>query len=92
MSQSVIQAGTPVNLTASGNVTTKNTTLIGFYVNSTTVGTLQLKKGGSGGTAIGGVITPTTGWNPYPAVIPGGLYALIAGTALDVTFFVEDAS
>jgi hypothetical protein len=80
--------GTTVNLTATGDVIlTTNCILLGFYVNSTTSGTLVLRKGGSGGTVLGGTITPAIGWHKFPAGCRGGLHATIANT-LDVTFFV----
>lgn len=83
-----IEYGTAVNLTGTGNViATTNCILLGFYVNSTTGGTLVLKKGGSGGTALGGTITPAIGFHRFPASCLGGLHATIANT-LDVTFFV----
>ena len=76
------------NMTASGDVVaSENTALLGFYVNSTNAGTLVLTAGGSGGTALSGTITPAIGFHPYPAYAASGLYATIAGTALDVTFF-----
>lgn len=84
------QVGTPVNLTATANVCTKNCALLGFYVNSTNAGTVQLRKGGAAGTILGGVITPAIGWNPLPALCPDGLHATIGGTALDVTFIVQE--
>lgn len=84
----VTESGDSINLTATGDVTTKNAALIGFYVNSTSAGTLVLKKGGSGGTALGGTITPDIGFHPYPCVATGGLHATIAGT-LNVTFFYK---
>lgn len=82
------ESGMPVNLTATGDVTTKNCRLLGFYVNSTTSGTIVLKRGGSSGTAISGTITPAIGFHRFPANCPGGLYATI-GSTIDVTFFVE---
>lgn len=81
--------GIPVNRTATGDViATTGCCLIGFYVNSTTGGTLVLRKGGSGGTVLNGTITPAVGFHPFPATCQGGLHATIGGTALDVTFFV----
>lgn len=63
-------------------------TMLGFYVNSTTSGTIVLRNGQtSGATAIGGTITPAIGWNFYPVTCPLGIYATIGGT-LDVTFIV----
>lgn len=86
--------GIPVNLTSTADVYTNAASggnddclLIGFYVNSTTGGTLVLKKGGSGGTALCGTITPAIGFHRFPASCPGGLHATIVNT-LDVTFFI----
>lgn len=89
MSTPHIEYGNCVNLTATGDVVaTVDCKLIGFYVNSTSTGTLVLKRGGSGGTAISGTITPAIGFHRFPASCPGGLHATIANT-LNVTFFVE---
>ena len=83
----VFEGGNYKNITATGAVTTVGCQLLGFYVNSTTGGTVALKDGGSGGTVIGGTITPAIGFHRYPATVgAGGLYATIANT-LDVTFF-----
>lgn len=83
-----IQVGQAYNKTSTGDVVaTTNCILLGFYVNSTTGGTVALKRGGSGGTALGGTITPAIGYHAYPARCPGGLHATIANT-LDITFFV----
>lgn len=81
-----IEAGDATNITATGNVTTKDCRLLGFYVNSTSSGTLVLKRGGSGGTALCGTITPAIGFHRFPAACPGGLHATI-GSTLNVTFF-----
>ena len=83
------QSGTPVNLTASGAIGLSPGTLIGFYINSTTAGTIVLLDGGSTGTEISGTIVPAIGWHTFPAEFASaeGPYATIAGTALDVTFF-----
>ena len=87
MSQPVAEVGGYKNITASGAVSTGACQLIGFYVNSTTVGTLILKDGGSGGTAMSGTITPAIGFHRFPANVGTSLYATIGGSALDVTFF-----
>ena len=79
------KSGTPINLTASGAVTAGAGDLLGFYVNSTNVGTLIIKDGGSSGTAISGTITPDKGWHFYPVSVAGELHATIANT-LNVTF------
>lgn len=90
MSQFSVQAGTTVNITATGDVTTADCALIGFYVNSTNAGTLVLRKGGSSGVAISGTITPAIGYHAFPALCPGGLHATKAGTAINVNFFVVE--
>jgi hypothetical protein len=77
------------HLTASGAVCASRGRLAGFYINSTNVGTLILKDGGSSGTAITGTITPAVGWNSLPVDFETSLYATIAGSALDVTFCLE---
>lgn len=90
MSTQTIETADPVNLTATGNVVaTRDTNLVGFYVNNTSTGTLVLRKGGSGGAAISGTITPGIGFHRFPAFCPGGLHATIGGSSLDVTFFVS---
>ncbi len=76
------------NMTATGDVSTDTGALIGFYVNSTSSGTLVLRRGGSGGTAISGTITPAIGFHRFPARCVGGLHATIANT-LNVTFFYD---
>ena len=83
-----VESGTPINATGTGTVSVVSGTLLGFYVNNTTSGTLVLRVGSNGtssGTAICGTITPAIGWNRYPAYCPSGLHATIANT-LDVTF------
>ena len=79
--------GSYKNITGSGAVTTNTGALLGFYVNSTTGGTLVLTDGGVSGTAITGTITPAIGWHFLPVGFgkSGGLYATIANT-LNVTF------
>ena len=83
-----VESGTPINLTGTATVSIVAGTLLGFYVNSTTAGTLVLRVGAAGaasGVAISGTITPGIGWHRYPAYCPAGLHATIANT-LDVTF------
>ena len=89
MSQAV-ESGTPINATGTGTVSKVDGTLLGFYVNNTTSGTLVFRignagAGGTGSTVVCGTITPAIGWNRYPMYCPGGLHATIANT-LDVTF------
>ena len=83
-----VESGTPINITGTNTVSIASGSLLGFYVNSTTGGTLVLRIGSNGtsaGTAISGTITPGIGWHSYPAYCPSGLHATIANT-LDVTF------
>lgn len=86
MSLPVADVGFPKNVTGTGAITTGPCQLIGFYVNNTSSGTLVLRDGGSGGTAISGTITPAIGYHRFPAFIGTSLHATIANT-LDVTFF-----
>ena len=65
MAQPTVETGGVKNLTASGAISTGPCNLIGFYVNSTTSGTLIIKDGGSSGTALGGTITPAIGFHRF---------------------------
>jgi len=87
MSAPVAEVGGYKNITATGAVSTGACQLIGFYVNSTTAGTLVLRDGGASGTVMSGTITPAIGFHRFPANVGTSLHATIAGTALDVTFF-----
>ena len=87
MSAPVAEVGGYKNITATGAVSTGACQLIGFYVNSTNAGTLVLRDGGASGTVMSGTITPAIGFHRFPANVGTSLYATIAGTALDVTFF-----
>lgn len=81
------ETGSYKNINATGAVTTFPGMLLGFYVNSTTAGTLVLRDGGASGTVMDGTITPAIGFHRFPASFgAGGLHATIANT-LDVTFF-----
>lgn len=82
----VIESGIPVNLSASGAISGESCNLMGFYVNSTSSGTIVIKNGGSGGDAVSGTITPAIGFHAFPASLGKGAYATIGGT-LNVTFF-----
>lgn len=87
MSMAVAPVGQAVNLSATAAVTTGACQLIGFYVNSTSSGTLVLKDGGASGTALCGTITPAIGFHHFPANAGTSLHATI-GNTLNVTFFV----
>ncbi len=82
----VQQSGTPVNLTGSGAVSLVSGSLLGFYVNSTTAGTIVIRNGGASGTAISGTITPVIGFHAFPAYMTSTCYFTIANT-LNVTAF-----
>lgn len=80
--------GGPVNRTSTGQVKTGGGAILGFYVNSTTGGTLVLHDHASAASgAITGTITPAIGWHPFPLKFSQGLHIVIANT-LDVTFLV----
>lgn len=81
--------GTPVNLAASGQILAGPGKILGFYVNSTNAGTLRISDALTATTPyLGAAATPAIGWHQYPANLSTGGYVTIAGTALDVTFFV----
>ncbi len=92
MSNFTVEAGTPFVVTASGVVgaTTGGGTLIGFFCNSTSSGTVVIRDGGSagsGGTAVSGTITPSAGtFYRFPAVLATNLNITVANT-INVTFF-----
>lgn len=69
------------NLTATGTLE-GNVKLVGFYVNSTTGGTLALADGTS---ALTGTITPAVGFHWFPYESNTSIVATIANT-LNVTF------
>lgn len=90
MSALVAEVGNAVNLTATGTIAPRTVQLLGFYVHSTSSGTIVLRRGAggtSGGTAIGSTITPAVGYHKFPMDCPEGAHATIGGT-IDVTFFV----
>jgi len=80
------QGGFPIRLTATGQVLAVPGMLIGFYVNSTTAGTLILSDSLSASNPISGTITPVIGMQWFPSIHLVGIFATIGGT-LDVTFF-----
>lgn len=81
-----LEVGSYTNLTASANVKSGQGAMIGFYVNSTTSGTIRFYDDASTGTttSITGVITPAIGMNYLPVCFSNGLNAVIANT-LNVT-------
>ena len=79
--------GTAINATATGTILGSQGRLIGFYVNSTSSGTVVLRDGGSGGRVLCGTITPAIGFHWFPAAFSKDLHFTEGGT-LDITFFV----
>lgn len=86
-----VNSGIPINLSASGAVSLTPTQMLGFYVNSTSSGTINFKDGGSGGTAICGTITPAIGWHAFPASFTSntGAYFTIVSGSINVTVFTH---
>jgi len=84
-----VESGTPINKTATAQVSPVAGTLLGFYINSVGIGaTLVLSHGAAaGGAAISGTITPLIGFHELRAFCPTGVFATIAVAAMDVTFF-----
>lgn len=60
----------------------------GFYVNSTTAGTMVIRDGGASGVQKSGTITPAVGWHEFPANCTVDLHVTVGGT-LDVTIFYD---
>jgi hypothetical protein len=79
--------GAAKNMTATGTVKAVSGQLIGFYVNSTSSGTVVLRDGGASGTALCGTITPAVGFHRFPAVFQTDLH-FTEGNTIDITFFV----
>lgn len=86
MAIGALNVGSYTNKTASGNIKSTSGALLGFYVNSTSTGTLILYDDAATGTTtpISGTITPAIGWHSYPATFVNGLNAVI-GSTLNVT-------
>ena len=85
MSMPIAAVGKAINLTATtASVTAGPCQLLGFYVNSTTSGTLILDDGG---TALDGTITPAIGFHEFCADI-GNKLGVTVGNTINVTFFV----
>lgn len=84
------ETGAPVLLAATGVISEQPGNLLGWYVNSTSAGTIVLNVGGattSGGTAVSGTITPAIGFHRFPMNSAGQrMYATLGGT-ISVTFF-----
>lgn len=77
--------GTAKLLTGTGTVKATPGRLLGFYVGSTSSGTIVLRDGGASGTALTGTITPAVGWHALPLAYSTDLHATLGGT-ISVTF------
>ena len=71
--------GTAYNITATAGVTSQPGRLLGFYVNSTSSGTIVFRDGGASGRTLSGTITPAVGFHRFPAAVAEGVHATIAG-------------
>jgi len=78
-----IEFGSPKNLTGTGTVNTNPGALLGFYVNSTSAGTIAFTDGAD---TVSGTITPAIGFHRFPAAFKNLPIATIGGT-LNVTLF-----
>ena len=79
--QPSLQTGTAV-------VNARPCNLIGFYVSSTSSGTLIIHdKATAAANAISGTITPAIGFHRFPAYCRNGCYITIAVQPMDITFF-----
>lgn len=87
MAIGALNIGSYKNATASGNISPRAGALLGFYVNSTSSGTVALYDSATTTTTtvISGTITPAIGWHEFPVGVASGIYAVIGGT-LNVTF------
>lgn len=85
MADEVIGGTSYKNLSSSDVIKSGPGYLTGFFVASTTSGTIKFwdNTAGSGDVLIN-TFTPSAGWNPCPMPFKKGLYATIANT-MDVT-------
>lgn len=81
-----LHVGNPKNISATANINPSGGAMLGFYVNSTSSGTIIFYDSSTTATTtpLTGTITPAIGWNALPISYTSGLYAVIGGT-LNVT-------
>lgn len=80
-------SGTASNITATTTIYKGSCRILGFYVNSTTGGTIVFAdSNGSTSTTLSGTITPAIGYHAFPASCANGIVVTIANT-LNVTVF-----
>ena len=82
-----IPSATATNVTATTQIYKKPAHIVGFYVNSTTAGTIVFTDTDTGASiTLSGTITPAVGWHDFPADCANGILVTI-GAALNVTVF-----
>ena len=82
-----IPSATATNITATTQIYKKPAHIVGFYVNSTTGGTIVFTDTDTGASiTLSGTITPAIGWHAFPADCSYGIAVTIANT-LNVTVF-----
>ena len=81
-------SGKPFPVTGTGIVTDVPSVTAGFYVNSTSAGTLVFRDGTASGVAIGGTITPAVGWHTYAFNFSKGVHITVANT-IDITVSIN---
>jgi hypothetical protein len=81
-------SGTASNITTTTTLYSSGSCrIIGFYVNSTSSGTIVFAdSNGSTSTTLSGTITPAVGYHAFPASCSKGIVVTIANT-LNVTVF-----
>ena len=77
-------SGSFSNVTGTLQVSDKSSVMAGFYVNSTSAGTLVFRDGTASGVVLGGTITPAVGWHTYPFNFSKGIHVTVANT-IDIT-------
>ena len=80
--------GTPRLITDTQTLKKQPGAVLGFYVNSTTGGTVVLHDSTAADNAISGTITPAIGFHRFPAALVNGLHVVVANT-ISVTFFTQ---
>lgn len=86
----MIDYGTPRNITDSAILATSQGRVLGFYVNSTSTGIIQLYDTNAADTAnaISGAITPAIGWHFFPAAFANGLRVVKNSGTINITVMV----